>query len=101
MLAGTAVVIAVAVYLVFNSQSYAFLKDLLSFATLQIDVPKIFTLERDPKDEIYINLALFTGATYVVSRDNDLLDLMDEQKPGGKEFIAHLDHLSTQLANSA
>lgn len=77
-----------------DSRIDAFLKDLLSYATLQINVPKIFTLERDPKDEMYINLALSTGATYVVSRDNDLLDLMDKQKPGGKEFIAQFPSLT-------
>jgi len=40
------------------------------------EVPRVFTLERDPKDEPYVNLALATGAQYLVSRDRDLLDLM-------------------------
>ena len=33
---------------------------------------------RDPKDEPYINLALAANADYLVTRDNDLLDLMND-----------------------
>jgi predicted nucleic acid-binding protein len=39
------------------------------------DVPKAFTLERDPKDEPYINLAIAAAAQYLVTWDKDLLDL--------------------------
>ena len=38
----------------------------------------MFTLDRDPKDEIYVNLAIEAGASYLVSRDKDLLDLMND-----------------------
>ncbi len=72
----------------------AFLEELLSYANLQVNIPRVFTLERDPKDEAYVDLALATGATYLVSRDNDLLDLMDESKPGGKEFKAQFSTLT-------
>jgi putative PIN family toxin of toxin-antitoxin system len=41
-------------------------------------VPEVFSLGRDPKDEIYINLAIEAGASHLVSRDKDLLDLMDD-----------------------
>jgi len=47
-------------------------------ATLIELIPSLFTYQRDPKDEPYINLALATGAAYLVSDDNDLLDLMNE-----------------------
>ena len=40
------------------------------------DVPRRLTLPRDPKDEKYVNLAIVASADYLVSRDNDLLDLM-------------------------
>ena len=41
-------------------------------------VPSEFTYARDPDDEPYINLAIAAGASYLVSRDNDLLDLMTD-----------------------
>ncbi len=42
------------------------------------EVPRIFILERDPKDEPYLNLAIASGAEYLVSRDKDMLDLMSD-----------------------
>lgn len=49
-------------------------------------VPKLFSYERDPKDEKYINLAVEADAAYLVSRDSDLLDLMREDLAGSKDF---------------
>jgi predicted nucleic acid-binding protein len=43
-------------------------------------------LERDPKDEIIIDLAVETEADYIVSRDKDLLDLMINFSVEAKEF---------------
>jgi len=57
-------------------------------------VPRRFEYARDPKDERYINLALAAGAKYIVSRDTDLLDLMDERKQGAKEFQAEFPTLT-------
>ena len=42
------------------------------------EVPKAFRLERDPKDEPYLDLAVAARARYLVSRDRDLLDLMND-----------------------
>ena len=39
-------------------------------------VPALFTLARDPDDERYLNLAIAAAADYLVTRDNDMLDLM-------------------------
>jgi putative PIN family toxin of toxin-antitoxin system len=50
------------------------------------NVPKHFSYERDPKDEKYINLAVEANAAYLVSRDNDLLDLMREDLAESKDF---------------
>ncbi len=55
-------------------------------ATLIKNVPKIFAYPRDPKDEKYINLAVEAKADYIVSRDNDLLDLMTDFTDEAKEF---------------
>lgn len=40
--------------------------------------PRVESLERDPKDEPYLNLAIATKAEYLVTRDRDLLDLMHD-----------------------
>ena len=49
-------------------------------------VPKRFTLSRDQDDELYINLAIESEADYIVTRDNDLLDLMTGFDVESKEF---------------
>jgi predicted nucleic acid-binding protein len=48
--------------------------------------PYPFTYLRDPKDEPYINLAIEVSAAYLISRDNDLLDLMKWNQEEGCEF---------------
>ncbi len=55
-------------------------------ATLIKQVPRRFVYPRDPKDEPYINLAVEMNADYLVSRDNDLLDLMKWENEEGREF---------------
>ena len=55
-----------------------FLDDVTSHAITLADVPKVFKLARDPMDEPYLDLAIAAGARYLVSRDNDLLDLMGD-----------------------
>ena len=55
-------------------------------ATLMRQVPRRFVYARDPKDEPYINLAIETKADYLVSRDDDLLDLMRWEKEEGRAF---------------
>lgn len=49
-------------------------------------VPKHFAYPRDPKDEPFLNLAIEVEADYLISRDNDLLDLMDWHNEDGREF---------------
>src|SRR5262245_32761689 len=39
-------------------------------------VPATFALARDPDDEPYLNLAIAAAADYLVTRDKDMLDLM-------------------------
>lgn len=49
-------------------------------------VPHHFTYPRDPKDEPYLNLAIEVQADYLISRDNDMLDLMKWNQEAGREF---------------
>ncbi len=65
----------------------AFLERLREAADLIKTVPRHFNYERrDVKDEPYINLAIEMKANYLVSRDNDLLDLMKWENEEGREF---------------
>jgi putative PIN family toxin of toxin-antitoxin system len=56
-----------------------FLEYLETIAVITQDPPPIFSLRRDPKDEPYVNLALETSSRFIVSRDADLLDLMEDE----------------------
>jgi uncharacterized protein len=59
---------------------------LLTKAEFVKKVPNHFTYSRDPNDEPYLNLAIETEAIFLVSRDNDLLDLMTDFTNEAKEF---------------
>jgi putative PIN family toxin of toxin-antitoxin system len=56
-----------------------FVQNAASKAVVLAEVPVAFSLARDPKDERYVNLAIAARAQYLISRDRDLLDLMDEE----------------------
>ncbi len=49
-------------------------------------VPRRFAFSRDVDDEPYLNLAIEVQADYLVSRDNDLLDLMKSTTVDGIDF---------------
>lgn len=50
------------------------------------NVPEEFRYERDPKDEMYVNLAIVTDARYLVSKDKDLLDLVNPSAKDSQSF---------------
>lgn len=58
------------------------------------DVPPRFRYERDPDDEPYLNLAIAAGASYLVSRDKDLLDLQAMTSEPGEELRMLLPQIS-------
>ena len=64
----------------------SFLRRVMSQARLLPKAPQRFTYSRDPNDEPYLNLAIETEAAYLVSRDNDLLDLMNAYTDEAKDF---------------
>ena len=68
------------------AQIEAFIEDISNISTLIQSVPETFKFERDPKDEIIINLAVASEAEYIVSRDKDLVDLMSGFTNDCKEF---------------
>ena len=72
----------------------AFLQDIEGKAVLYTSVPKVITLERGPKDEPYLNLAVTAGARYLVTRDKDLLDLMRMENPEGKDLRQRFPQLT-------
>jgi putative PIN family toxin of toxin-antitoxin system len=45
-------------------------------AEIYINVTKTVSLERNHKDEPFLDLAVASGASYLVTRDKDMLDLM-------------------------
>jgi uncharacterized protein len=62
-------------------------------ATMIPRVPRLFLYERDPKDEPYINLAIAAKASYLVSRDTDVLDLARLHDPDGARLRDHAPQL--------
>jgi uncharacterized protein len=64
----------------------AFLLRLQNYSQMVHPVPKKFIYSRDPDDESYINAAVESGADFIVSRDKDLLDLMNDYTIEAKEF---------------
>ncbi|HSK70225.1 MAG TPA: putative toxin-antitoxin system toxin component, PIN family [Pyrinomonadaceae bacterium] len=67
-------------------QIEAFIEYITSISTFIDFVPHSFDFERDPKDEIIIDLAIEAEADYIVSRDKDLLDLMTGYTDECKDF---------------
>jgi putative PIN family toxin of toxin-antitoxin system len=56
----------------------AFLQNVQAKAVSVAEVSKAVSHPRDPDDEPYLNLAVAAGAAFLVSRDKDLLDLMND-----------------------
>ena len=64
-----------------------FLEKVSKHAQLIVDVPHVFKLPRDPKDEPYINLAIATTAQYLVTWNKRHLGyLMAKDTPEGRDF---------------
>jgi predicted nucleic acid-binding protein len=55
-----------------------FLQKVATLATVVNDVPESGLTIRDPNDLPYLDLAICGQVEYLVSRDNDLLDLMND-----------------------
>jgi putative PIN family toxin of toxin-antitoxin system len=64
----------------------AFIEAMAAAATMIDSFAAAFEYPRDPDDAHYVNLALAAGARLIVSRDNDLLDLMSPTSPDALDF---------------
>ena len=58
-------------------------------SSYSVNIPSVFPFERDPKDAKYIDLAFAAKAEFLVTRDNDILDLRDTKEL--KEAFNQLD----------
>ena len=70
-----------------------FLEAIEVAATMLTGFAELFVYERDPDDAHYINLAVAADAKLIVSRDHDLLDLMDLSRSEGVDFHARFPEL--------
>jgi len=77
----------------------AFLTKLEAKAILTTNVPEEYHYERDPDDEMYINLAIVANASYLVTRDQDLLDLVTTSTDVARQFRSRYPFL--RIMNSA
>jgi len=68
------------------SKVETFMQAIQAVATLLDGFPETFNYSRDPDDAHYVNLALAANASLIVSRDKDLLDLMDPASTTGCDF---------------
>jgi predicted nucleic acid-binding protein len=70
-----------------------FITDLGKYTQFLEGFPKVFSYDRDEDDAPYIDLAHSAGAEYLVSRDNDLLDLMRAETSVGRSFASQFPNL--------
>ena len=76
----------------------ALLQRLANKAVLIQNVPEEFQYPRDPKDEMYLNLAVVANAKYLISRDQDLLDLMTSSTGEARRFRSRYPFLRIMKA---
>ena len=69
------------------------IETLLLKGRLLRNVPRRFELPRDPDDEPYLNAAIESGAQFLVTRDRDLLDLMNWDTKEGRDFQSRFPQL--------
>lgn len=78
-----------------------YLEELSVLWSFTADVPPVFEFPRDPKDAHYVDLAIAVEANLIVSRDKDLLSLMDAATPEGREFANRFPTLQILTPPSA
>lgn len=85
-----------------NEQVSDFLESIRAIAVMAQSLPEIHVIERDPKDDKIVACAIATQASYIVTRDKDLLDLKDYRGiliMAPEDFIAMLRHRGNRSSN--
>jgi putative PIN family toxin of toxin-antitoxin system len=72
----------------------AFLSDCIRQSKWIDPLPEHYVLTRDPKDSKYLNVAIEARSPYLVTDDNDLLELMDQATVVGQDFQAKFPTIS-------
>jgi len=55
-------------------------------AILTTNVPEEYKYDRDPNDKKYLNLAIVSNASYLVSKDGDLFELLSTETDVARRF---------------
>jgi putative PIN family toxin of toxin-antitoxin system len=80
--------------LIQSEESQVLLRTARNKSLLLANVPKVFSLPRDPDDEPYTDLAIAVNARYLVTwNDRHLTYLMRQETPEGVEFCARFPNL--------
>lgn len=81
-------------YPLLTDERVGHLIDLLLYrGTVFRQIRSLFEYPRDPDDEPYLNLALEAHVDFLITWDNDLLDLMKWERDEGREFQKRFRHL--------
>ena len=71
-----------------SEDQIAFMETVRLHSEVKLGVRHWFNYPRDPKDEPYLDLAIEADAQFLVTWDNDLLDLMKPDSADGRIFRA-------------
>jgi putative PIN family toxin of toxin-antitoxin system len=70
------------------------------FGTFVMDVPSVYVHTIDPDDSHYVDLAVATQSTFIVTRDRHLLNLVDLTRPESAEFTRRFPNIAIVAPDS-
>ena len=71
----------------------AFVEEITTIATLVDSVPSLYRHPRDPKDSMYVDLAIAANAHVITTHDRHLLALRNPSDPIGIDFMSHFSSI--------